>query len=450
MKKILSVSLFLLICLFPQGVFAADLVTYPENEGVMVMEITSGDVLLDQNEDQTYYPASTTKLMTALVAMDYVNDQLDQTITVGHEIDEIGFESSTASLEVGENYTWEEIFYAMLLPSGNDAADVIAVNIGRIAENDPTLTEEVAKAKFITLMNEKAETLALTHTHFVNPHGLHDDDHYTTPEDLASIAKAVLENDFLKTVVQTPVYEMTIANTGEQQKWENTNLLFYSDVEAYTYDTTLENNAAGQSPYYNAYVNGVKTGYTEEAGHCLVFSAQKDDMILLGVIMKADTTADMYTQANNTINQIFENYSLKQITDENNELDTETLFRVHRGENNLIKPYTKESLAVMQENSDTATITTTIHWNEDYIDFDEGKATVIQSIPKDAQIGTVVVSSDDQTLKEVAIYVDQVVDPWQWDDYLLIYWYVWAIVLGIVLLAVFVPIYRRKNRIGVR
>jgi len=450
MKKILSISLFLLIWLFPQGVLAADLITYPESEGIMVMETTSGDVLLDQNEDQTYYPASTTKLMTALVAMDYVKDQLDQTITVGHEIDEIGFESSTASLEVGEDYTWEEIFYAMLLPSGNDAADVIAVNIGRIAENDPNLTEEAAKAEFVNLMNAKAETLKLTHTHFVNPHGLHDDDHYTTPEDLASIAKVVLENDFLKTVVQTPVYEMTIANTGEQQKWENTNLLFYSEVEAYTYDTTLENDAAGQSPYYNAYANGVKTGYTEEAGHCLVFSAQKDDMTLLGVIMKADTTADMYTQANNTINQIFENYSLKQITDENNALDAESLSRVHRGENNLIKPYTKEPLAVMQANSDSTTISTTIHWNEDYINFDEGKAIVIQSIPKDAQIGTVVVSSDDQTLKEVAIYVDQAVDPWQWDDYLLTFWYIWTIVLGIILLAIMLSIHRRKNRIGVR
>ena len=126
------------------------------DEAVYIVDEKTGTVLADQNANKKYYPASTTKLLTTLVALDYVADKMDTRITVGDELDMLDPESSLAEIEQGESLTWKELLYGMLLPSGCDAALTIAVNVARMAADNQHLSNEEAIKRFAEMMNEKA------------------------------------------------------------------------------------------------------------------------------------------------------------------------------------------------------------------------------------------------------------------------------------------------------
>ena len=145
---------------------------------IILGNVTDNKVLYSKNENEKCYPASLTKLVTALVAMDYA--AADTPITVGNEIYMIDPASSRAYLTVGTRLTKEQLLQALLLPSGNDAAYAMAVQVGRLIANDSALSNQAALDLFISKMNEKAASLGCTGTHFANPDGIHRDDHYTT------------------------------------------------------------------------------------------------------------------------------------------------------------------------------------------------------------------------------------------------------------------------------
>ncbi len=200
-----------------------------------------------KNSDNIMPMASTTKIMTALVAIE--NSNISDTV----EIDDsaIGVEGSSAYLRKGDVLTMEELLYALLLQSANDAAVAIAYHISGNVED------------FAGLMNEKASSLGLSNTHFTNPHGLHDDDHYTTAEDLAIIAAAALDNDMLKKISST--YKKTFSTEDRTRTYVNHNKLLLS------YDGCV----------------GVKTGFTKKSGRCLVSAAEKNDLRCVGVTLNA-------------------------------------------------------------------------------------------------------------------------------------------------------------------
>ena len=217
--------------------------------GAVLLEAGSGDVIFGQNQHARLPMASTTKIMTALVALECL--PTDTVVTVTAE--SVGVEGSSIYLTEGEQLTLEQLLYALLLESANDAATAIAVAVGGSVEG------------FAALMNEKATELGLTGTHFVNPHGLDHEDHYTTAYELAVIAATALENPVFREICATE--RMTIPLRGE----EGVRLLLNHNRLLDSYEGCI----------------GVKTGYTKKTGRCLVSAASREGVTLIAVTLNA-------------------------------------------------------------------------------------------------------------------------------------------------------------------
>ncbi|MDR0930268.1 MAG: D-alanyl-D-alanine carboxypeptidase [Clostridiales bacterium] len=219
-------------------------------KGAVLIDATYGRVLMQHNANTKLGPASTTKIMTALIALE--NAPLDKTITATNTIYQS--EGTSLYLKVGEQMTLEDALYGLLLESGNDVALAIAESIGGSVDN------------FVDMMNKKCYELGLSNTHFVNPHGLSDDEHYTTAYDLAQITRQALKNNTFCQIISTK--KKTISG-----------------------DRVLDNHNKLLDTYPNA--NGVKTGYTKATGRTLVSSATRDELTLIAVTLNdGDDWAD--------------------------------------------------------------------------------------------------------------------------------------------------------------
>ncbi len=236
-------------------------------------------VLYRKNSQKKLYPASTTKILTAITASSVIKDKNLQ-ITVGDEIELIGLESSVAGLKKGMKLSFEMLMDALMLPSGNDAAYTMAVTTARIYKNDKKLSNEKAVKVFMQLVNETAKKLGAKGTHFVTPDGWHDDDHYTTAEDLALFAA------YAKTV---PIVKNSFSK--ENAKWK---LLSGEKVEWYNSNKLIDS----ESEHFSTYCDGVKTGFTDQAGTSVVSSATVDGRTLIAVAMNGYTLDQKYIDCN--------------------------------------------------------------------------------------------------------------------------------------------------------
>lgn len=227
-------------------------------QSALLMDMDSGRVLYSKNLDERVYPASTTKIMTGIIALEMGN--MEDTVTVPYEaIKDITLDDSQMGILVGEELTMEQLVKSMLIHSANDSANVMAVHIAGSIDG------------FVDLMNQKAQELGMTNTNFENPCGSHDDNHYTTARDLAILSKYAMKNEQFREIVKTTVYKIPATNKyklGERTLW-NTNLFLGSL----------------SSSYYYPPCNGIKTGHTSQAGYCLVSSAAYEDTELLSIVM---------------------------------------------------------------------------------------------------------------------------------------------------------------------
>ena len=253
---------------------------------IVLADITEGRVLNRKNADVKCYPASMTKLLTALVAVE--NASPDTPITVGQEVHMIAPGSSRAYLTAGTRMTVEHLLYAMLLPSGNDAAYVLAVQVGRLMANDQNLEQRAAVQLFTEMMNKKATALGCTASHFANPDGYHDDNHYTTPDDMLKIATAALQNDTIATVTSTKALHTTLLS-GQSVSWENSNRLMHED-DAFYYEGAV----------------GLKTGFTDPAGYCLAAAATREGRTAVAIIMHADSATGRFEDARGLLDICFQ------------------------------------------------------------------------------------------------------------------------------------------------
>lgn len=248
-----------------------------EGQAAVVID-ASGRVLYKKNEHVRMYPASTTKMLTALVAME--NSSLDDVMTVGSEITLPN--TGGCGLKQGEAISLRELMYALLLRSGNDAAMTIAVNVARNAHPDKTMNDQEAVAAFARMMNQRAVKIGARQSHFVNPHGLSNPKHYSTAYDLALIGREAMKNSYIKKVVATPVFRSESRidpQTGQGVVFLNTNRLINK-----------------QSQYYLPDAIGIKTGYTDEAGNCLVSATYRDNLTTLAVVLHTSPTG-MWTDS---------------------------------------------------------------------------------------------------------------------------------------------------------
>lgn len=242
----------------------------PSASGKVVVEQSTRRVLFGDNENQRCYPASTTKILTALVTLQ--NLPLDQIVVVPKEAE--GVEGSSIYLRAGQKISVEDLLFGLMLRSGNDAAVALAIETAGSIE------------AFAEMMNETARAIGAKNSHFVNPHGLHDDDHFTTPLDLALICAKAYELDDFRRIVCTKARKITV--DGEVTSIANKNKLLNMFEGA----------------------NGVKTGYTKKSGRCLVGGAKRGDMQLISVVFNC---ADMWNETQTLLKYGFDNFEMVKL-----------------------------------------------------------------------------------------------------------------------------------------
>ena len=271
--------------------FASDLCVAPQEDVVLSdfsVEAVSAAIFSEADHQTVYakavherrYPASLTKIMTCLVALK--NGNLDEMVTVGDECRDIDVGSSVCEIQPGDVLSLRELLLGLMINSGNDAAMTIAKNVGGSVEN------------FVTMMNEQAAEIGAVNTHFMNPHGLQDENHYTTVYDMYLIFHEALKNDDFRDIISRHSYYASFnTTTGEERNitWESTNHYFINQAV----------------PPKDVEVVGGKTGTTSEAGACLVLlSKNKYGNPYVTVIMKEPDKDSLYQEMNQLLGKINE------------------------------------------------------------------------------------------------------------------------------------------------
>ena len=247
---------------------AAD-ISQPEvaAEGAVLLNAATGEVLYGKNQDQQFYPASITKVMTALVVLEHCN--LNETVTFS-ETATTNLESGAVALGVsaGDQLTVEQSLYGLLLKSANEIGNGLAEHVSG------------SVSAFAELMNAKAKELGCKNTHFANPHGLNNENHKTTPYDMALILRAAVANDTFRKIDTTTSYQFpAIKNAAARTITMGHKMMYKTD-----------------SRYYEGIIGG-KTGYTSKAGNTLVTAVERDGVRLIAVVMKAKGTHYTDTRA---------------------------------------------------------------------------------------------------------------------------------------------------------
>ena len=273
-RRILSI--FLCAVLLAGGMplrVKAEPVAWPDNvsisaEGGIVMDADSGVILYGKNMHNTYYPASITKILTALLIIE--NFDLDDTVTFSHNaVFNVEPGSTSAGLDVGDTLTVRDCLYAMLLKSANEVANALAEYASGSIE------------AFAAVMNAKAKSLGCTDSHFNNPSGLNDPDHYTSAHDMALIAQAAFRNEIFTEIDSTLYYDLPPTKRNPE------------GFRIYPGHRMMKKNM----PQYYAGIIGGKTGYTSLAGNTLVTCAQRDGVKLIAVVLNGHSTHYVDTKA---------------------------------------------------------------------------------------------------------------------------------------------------------
>ncbi len=259
-------------------------------KAAILIDASNGNVLFEKNPDDIMFPASTTKVMTALVALEAVKNgeiSLEQPLVFSQEAyDSLPWDGSSISLKVGEEMKLENLLQGLLIASGNDAALCIAEGVC------DTVNE------FVTRMNEKAEALKLKNTHFVNPHGLQDENHHTTVSDMAKIARAAMQHEEFRKIVECAHIYLPETNMSEKRYFINTNNLV--SRMRYPY-------------YYYDKATGIKTGSTSEAGYCLVSSAADGDKSVIAVVFNANDLSQSHNESKALLEYGLTGFNIKRL-----------------------------------------------------------------------------------------------------------------------------------------
>jgi len=276
-KKITILAFILYLCV---GVSQWAWAEEPQivGETAALIDGKTGTLLYGKEEHKRMYPASTTKILTALVALE--RSKLTDVVSIGPNAVTAG--GTHIGLTEGERLTMEDLLYALLLNSSNDAGVAIAEHIAGSVE------------KFATVSNQKAKEIGARDTHFTNPHGMPDDNHYSTAYDLALIARRAMENKEFRKIVSTVQREITRADPQAQKYLFNHNKLLWSKYFGYRGAT------------------GVKTGYTVEAGQCIVASAERDGRELIAVVLHSEGSS-LWSDAAKLLDYGFTNFYNRQL-----------------------------------------------------------------------------------------------------------------------------------------
>ena len=296
-KKIIS-SLIIIFISFSLNYKSFCNSTKPEliAESAILMDSASNKVIFSKNSENKMYPASTTKILTAILAIENCN--LDDKVTVTYDaISSIPSGYSVASLQVGEILSVKDLLKVLLVHSANDAANVLAFHVSGSIEN------------FSDLMNNKISELGLKNTHFINPSGKHDEKHYTTAHDLALIMQYCMKDSTFRSLMSLKSCTIAPTNKYDERVFSTTNEMLILD------------NRDVESNYYYKYIIAGKTGYTTEARNCLVSVSNKDGFelisVVLGVGLYPNNLSGKFLDTKALFSYGYDNYTIKKLNEKN-------------------------------------------------------------------------------------------------------------------------------------
>lgn len=299
MRKKIILFFILIILAFSSSVLGASADSIKINSPVgLLVEESTGKILYEKGANDKMYPASTTKIMTALLTLEKGN--LSDTVVVSKEaVSSLQNGYVTSYIAVGEELTVEQLLNVLLVPSGNVAGNVLAEYVSGSVDS------------FVSLMNSRAKELGCNNTHFTNPYGLHDDNHYSTAYDLYLMAREAMTHQVFRDIVSKTSY--TLAPTNKHLKDDR------------TLPTTNDLLKPTSRSYYE-YAIGIKTGYTSKAQECLVSAAKKDNMTLYAVILGSERNSSGTSSRNADITKLFNfgfnNYLFRTIKSKGTVIDT--------------------------------------------------------------------------------------------------------------------------------
>lgn len=294
-KKVICFFIFLCVIVLNSIQSIASSAPNISAESAILIENSTGKVLYGKNEEQRMFPASTTKILTAILTLENCN--LNDVVTVTYDaISNIPSGYSLAALQTDEQVTVNQLLQMLMVHSANDAANALAIHISGSIEN------------FANLMNEKVASLGLTNTHFVNPSGIHNENHYTTAHDLAIIMQYCMKNNTFRNLASLLSCSIPQTNKYEARTFYTTNSLLVKN------DSNIANNR-----YYEYAIAG-KTGFTTPAKNCLVSSARKDNLELICVVLASGTNADgsstKFSDSKALFEYGYENYAYKSLIEQ--------------------------------------------------------------------------------------------------------------------------------------
>lgn len=338
-KSKIILAIFILIISLQSFVQASEInIT---SEAALLVEVSTGKTIYEKNSTKRMYPASTTKILTAILVIENCN--LTDTVTVSESaLSNIPSGYVTCHLQVGEELSVNDLLYTLMVPSANDAAYVLAEHVGGSIDG------------FSDMMNNKAKEIGCTDTHFVNPNGIHDDNHYTTAYDLYLIANYAMKNETFRQIVSTTKCSLPATN-----KYSNTDR---------TFSTTNELLNKNSKSYYYENTIGIKTGYTSQAGNCLVAESSKDGVEYISVVLNAGVTNSglncRYTESKELFEYGYENYTFSKFKEKNSVIETIEIENATKKTKNLDLIIDADITAFHNKNIDLNSITPIINLNE--------------------------------------------------------------------------------------
>ena len=358
-KKLISIFMTIILC-FPMMVQAEEdtLKLAEQGKSAILIEASSGKILYEKNAHERMAPASMTKMMSMLLVMEKIDRgelKWSDIVTVSENASGMG--GSQILLETGEQMSVEDLFKGVAVASGNDAVVALAEHIAGTEEN------------FVKMMNDKVKELGLKDTSFKNPHGLDTANHYSSAHDMAMIALELSKHpDVFK---YTSIYEDYLRKDTDRKIWlVNTNKLvrFYDGVD------------------------GMKTGYTEEAGYCLTATAKKNGMRLIAVAMNEPDSNTRNSEVTNMLNYGFSNYYAESVITTKTELGK---VEVIKGKDKYVTIVPKENVSIINDKSKEK-----IKANYE-VKIDD----VVAPVKKGDKVGTLILKEDGVKTKEIDLTV---------------------------------------------
>lgn len=346
MKKVYISLIILILILFNFSICVANTDNNDLNitaGAALLMDSSTNKILYSKNPDEKMYPASTTKILTSILAIEHCN--LNDIVSVPYEaISIVPSGYSIASLQAGEQLTVEQLLQLSLVQSANDAANVLAFHISGSIDG------------FAMLMNSKIEELGLTNTHFTNPSGKHDENHYTTAHDLALIMQYCMKNETFRNMAGLKYCKIPATNKYEERVFTNTN------------EMLVVNNNNVSSNYYYKYLIAGKTGFTSQAKNCLVAVANKDGLELISVILSVglypNNLSGRFLETKELLNYGYNNYTIRKIREENAIADQIQVKNATKDTKNLDLIISNDIIALIKQSDLNSEFTPEIHINE--------------------------------------------------------------------------------------